>query len=179
MKIVSQKLALDAGIFKVFEVKLLNNKKELTHSVLRFTGTICVLPVTEKGTIILERQYRTALDRYILEIPAGKIDAGELPEICLHRELEEETGLRAIKFKKCFEGFVTCGYSDEYMHYFVALTEKIPDDERKHFPDTDEEIELVEITVEKALEMIKEKEIIDSKTITLIYLYASGAVHWE
>jgi hypothetical protein len=44
MKIVSQKQLLDAGIFKVFEVKLLNNKKELTHSVLRFTGTICVLP---------------------------------------------------------------------------------------------------------------------------------------
>ena len=179
MKIVSQKQLLDAGIFKVFEVKLLKNRKELTHSVLRFTGTICVLPVTEKGTIILERQYRTALGRYILEIPAGKIDEGEEPELCLHRELEEETGLRAIKFKKCFEGFVTCGYSDEYMHYYAALTEKIPDEERKHFPDPDEEIELVEVTLEKALEMIKLKEIIDSKTITMIYLYATGSAGWE
>jgi hypothetical protein len=51
--------------------------------------------------------------------------------------------------------------------------------ERIHFPDPDEEIELVEITVEKAIEMIKNKEIIDSKTITMIYLYASGAVNWE
>lgn len=179
MKIISLKQLLDAGIFKVYEVELQKNNRTVIHSVLRFTGTICVLPVTKKGTIILERQYRTALDRYILEIPAGKIDPGEEPETCLHRELEEETGLRAIKFKKCFEGFVTCGYSDEYMNYYVALTEKIPEHERKYFPDPDEEIELIEITVEKALEMIQTKEIVDSKTISMIYLYASGAINWE
>ena len=61
----------------------------------------------------------------------------------------------------------------------AALTEKIPDEERKHFPDPDEEIELVEVTLEKALEMIKLKEIIDSKTITMIYLYATGSAGWE
>jgi ADP-ribose pyrophosphatase len=179
MKIVSQKQLLDAGIFKVYEVELQKNDRKVIHSVLRFTGTICVLPVTKKGTMILEKQYRTALDRYILEIPAGKIDPGEEPELCLHRELEEETGLRAIKFKKCFEGFVTCGYSDEYMNYYIALTENIPENERKLFPDPDEEIELIEITIEKAMGMISRKEIVDSKTITMISLYASGSISWE
>lgn len=179
MKIQSQKQLLDAGIFKVYEVELQNKGRRIVHSVLRFTGTICVLPVTKTGNIILEKQYRTALDRYILEIPAGKIDEGELPEKCLHRELEEETGLRAVKFKKCFEGFVTCGYSDEYMNYYIALTEKIPDNERKNFQDQDEEIELIELTMEKALEMISSKEIVDSKTITMIYLFASKMITWE
>lgn len=179
MKIISEKKVFDAGIFTVSKINLVKNNRDVVHSVIRFVETMCVLPVTRTGKIILENQFRTPVNRYLFEIPAGKIDKGESPEECLVRELEEETGLRALSFKKAFEAYVTCGYSDEYMHYFVALTEKIPDRERKHFPDSDEEIELLEITVEKGLEMIRNREIIDSKTITMINSFAARQVGWE
>ncbi len=179
VKKISEKSVYDGGIFKVSKVFLKNGEKEVVHSVIRFVKTICVLPVTKEKTIILERQYRSPLDGYLLEIPAGKIDEHESHESCMKRELEEETGYKAVAYKNVFEGFVSCGYSDEYMYYYAALVEKIPDNERKHFEDTDEEIELVEVTVEKALLMIRDREIIDAKTITMVTAFASGLIDWK
>lgn len=179
MKKISEKQVFDGNIFKVSQVTLRSSNKDIVHSVIRFVETICVLPVTGSGTIILENQYRSAPDKYLLEIPAGKIDENELPENCMKRELEEETGHRAVAFKNVFEGYVTCGYSDEYMHYFVALVEKIPADQRIHFEDIDEEIELIEVTIEQALKMIRNREIIDAKTITMIISFASGLIGWK
>lgn len=179
MKKISEQSVYDGGIFKVSKVFLKNGEKEVVHSVIRFVKTICVLPVTKEGTIILERQYRSPLDGFLLEIPAGKIDEHETHENCMKRELEEETGYRAVTYKNVFEGFVSCGYSDEYMYYYAALVEKIPAAERKHFEDSDEQIELVEVTVEKALEMVRNREIIDAKTIAMITAFASGLFNWK
>lgn len=179
VKKISETQVYDGGIFKVAKVNLKNGNKDIVHSVIRFVKTICVLPVTKDGNIILERQYRSPLDGFLLEIPAGKIDELESHENCMKRELEEETGHRAVAYKNVFEGFVSCGYSDEYMYYYAALVEKIPKDLRTHFEDTDEEIELIEVTVEKALEMIRNREIIDAKTITMVTAFASGIVSWK
>jgi len=137
VKKISETQVFDGGIFKVAKVNLKNGNKDIVHSVIRFVKTISVLPVTKEGTIILEKQYRSPLDNFILEIPAGKIDEMESHENCMKRELEEETGYRAVAYKNVFEGYVTCGYSDEYMYYYVALVEKIPKKLRTHFEDSD------------------------------------------
>ncbi len=172
MKKISEKRVYDARIFSVSDVELTGSKgTEIHHSVIRFVDTVSVLPVTKRGTFILEKQYRTPVDDFLLEIPAGKIDAGEEPEAAMLRELEEEICCRAVSWKRLFGGYVSCGYSDEFMHYFVAEVEEISEDERNHFPDGDEEIQTVEVTPAEAFDMVKNGKIVDTKTITMILAY--------
>ncbi|MCK5807751.1 NUDIX hydrolase [bacterium] len=164
-----EKEVFNAGIFRIADITLLNDKKEeIHHSAVRFVKTVCVLPITSDGKIWLERQYRSPIDKTVIEIPAGKMDPGEIPEETMKREIEEEMGLRVISFEERFQAFVTCGYSDEYMHYFTAIVEKIPKGERKYFEDPDEEITLFSVTKSEAKELVKSGEIEDAKTIMML-----------
>lgn len=178
-EIISEEQVGDMKVFTVSKVKLLSNDHEISHFVVRFTGSAAILPITKRGNFLIEKQYRTPMNLELYEIPAGKIDKGELPEKCAVRELEEETGYRVIKMKKVFEAYTSCGCSDEYMHYFVALVEKISDAKRHLFPERDEDIELFELSPAEALEMIKKKKIIDAKTITLISAYMAKIADFE
>ena len=178
MKKIRSEQVYDAKVFQVSRVTLDRNGEKIIHAVVNFPGTVCVLPVTKNGKILLEKQYRTPTDRYLIEIPAGKIDKGEEPEAALLRELEEETGFRAIKYKKSFEAFTSCGCLDEYLHYYIALVEKMDEKERELFPDNHEDIELFEVSVEEALNLVKNREIVDAKTIMMINAYASGQIGW-
>ena len=161
------------------EVAIKKGDKTVIHSVVRFPGTVCVLPVTEKGTILLEKQYRSPAGKVLIEIPAGKIDEGEKPENCMVRELEEETGYRAVKFKKVYEAYTSCGCLDEYLHYYIALVKQIDNNKRVLFPDTNEDIEVFEVEVEEAVRMIKDKEIIDAKTILMVTNYFAGLIGFK
>ncbi|HOW51211.1 MAG TPA: NUDIX hydrolase [bacterium] len=173
MKIVREEPILKTRIFTVADVHLeKKNGEPVTHAVIRFVKTISVLPVTKNGTLILERQFRSPVGGWIIEAPAGKIDPGESPEATMRRELEEEIGHRVVAAHEVFEGWVSCGYTDEYMYYFIATVEPLPENERTHFPDHDEEIETIEITLEEALAMIERREIADAKTIALILAHA-------
>lgn len=178
-RVISEEKVVDMRLFTVSKVKLLSKGREILHSVVRFMGTAAVLPITKGGKFLIEKQYRTPIDSELYEIPAGKIDVGETPENCIARELEEETGYRAIKIKKIFEAYTSCGCSDEYMHYFAALVEKIPDGERRSFPEDDEDIELFELPPEECVEMIKNRKIIDAKTIALISAYMAKIADFE
>lgn len=174
--IISEKQIADMRVFTVSEVELDKSGRRVRHSVIRFCGTASVLAITKEGNILLEKQYRTPIDRWIYEIPAGKIDKGETPEHCIVRELEEETGYRPVKLEKTFEAYTSCGCSDEYMHYFTAIVEKIPENERKLFPEIDEDLEIIEVSREKAEEMIALKQIVDAKSIMLITALKAGLV---
>ena len=176
MKKIKSQQVFDANIFQVSKVTLERNGKEVVHSVVNFPGTVCVLPITQKGTILLEKQYRTPADQYLIEIPAGKIDKGENPETTMIRELEEETGFKAIKHKKCYEAYTSCGCLDEYLHYYIAPVENMDENQRKLFPDNNEDIELFEVTVEEALNLVGDREIVDAKTIMMINAYAAGQI---
>ena len=173
MKIVREETILKTRIFNVAHVHMEKSSGEpVTHAIVRFVRTISVLPITKSGTIILERQFRSPVGGWVIEAPAGKIDTGESPETTMRRELEEEIGHRVISCRAVFEGWVSCGYTDEYMHYFIAVVEPLPADEREHFPDHDEEIETLTVTLDEALAMIERREIVDAKTIALILAHA-------
>lgn len=176
LKKVRSEQVYDAKVFKVSKVTLDRNGEEVIHSVINSPGTICVLPITQNGKILLEKQYRTPADRLLIEIPAGKMEKGEAPEVTMLRELEEETGFKAIRYKKCYEAFTSCGCLDEYLHYFVAKVEKIQEKDRKLFPDTHEDIELFEVTVEEALKLVENWEIVDAKTIMMINAYSARQI---
>lgn len=172
MKIVREETVLKTRIFTVANVHLEKKSGEpVTHAVIRFVETVSVLPVTKNGGIILERQFRSAVGGWVIEAPAGKIDPDESPEATMRREVEEETGYRVLESREVFEGWVSCGYTDEYMHYFIATVEQIPAAQRKHFPDHDEEIETLTVTLDEAFAMIERREIVDAKTIALLLAY--------
>ena len=177
--IISEKQVADMRVFTVSEVELDKSGRRVHHSVIRFCGTASVLAITKEGNILLEKQYRTPIDRWIYEIPAGKIDKGEAPEHCIVRELEEETGYRPLKLVKSFEAYTSCGCSDEYMHYFTAIVEKIPEGERKLFPEIDEDLEIIEVSRETAEKMIEEKQIVDAKSIMLLTALKAGTTGIE
>jgi len=136
--------------------------------VFHFPKTVAILPEVKKGKFALVFQYRFPPKKKIWEIPAGKLEEGEDPVEGAKRELLEETGYLAKNLKKIAEFFVSPGYSTEYMYLFFAKNLK----KGKQRFSSDEKIEKVKIfSLEEVLKMIKDKEIVDEKTILAIFLY--------
>jgi ADP-ribose pyrophosphatase len=151
---------------KLIEKRGLKNKIE--QVIVNFPKTVGVLPVDEKGRIILVKQYRFPAKKDLWEIPAGKLKKREKPEIGAKRELKEEAGLGAQKLKKIAEYFVSPGYTSEYQYLFVAKNLK----KEEKTPDEGEVIKKIKkFSLAEILKMIKEKKIVDVKTILAIFLY--------
>lgn len=91
-----------------------------TREFIVHPGAVAVLPLLEDGRVLLVRQYRYPLRRVMLEIPAGKIDAGEPPLACAMRELREETGFTAAEWARAGEIHNAAAYSDEVIHLYLA-----------------------------------------------------------
>ena len=131
-------------------------------------GAAAVVPVTDDGRILMVRQYRNALDRYTLEIPAGKLDdPKEEGIVCASRELEEETGYRSENLEWMITLRTTVAFCNERIEIFAAH-DLIPS--RQHL-DEDEYINVEAYTVDELCEKILSGEIEDSKTISAIMSY--------
>lgn len=130
-------------------------------------GAVAILPIQNNGDLVLIRQWRRAIGEILYEIPAGLLEKGESPDICAQRETQEETGYRAKKIIP-FGGMYTApGFCNEYLHLFLAK-----DLEVAPLPkDIHEAIDVEEIPLNKALELIDRKIIIDSKTISVLLMY--------
>ena len=120
-----------------------------------------IVPFVSDKEIIMVRQYRYALKREVLEIPAGKIDNGESPEECIKRELIEETGFEAKSIEWLYSYAPAIGYSNEFIHIYVSRDlKKLGDRVDKN------EISSVEIlSLDEVFGMIRDHKIIDSKTL--------------
>jgi ADP-ribose pyrophosphatase len=120
-----------------------------------------IVPLISDDELIMVRQYRYALKRETLEIPAGKIDKGESAEECIKRELAEETGFEAKVIKWLYTYAPAVGYSNELIHLYLGS-----DLEKLENKVNDTEISSLEIlTIDEVLGMIRNHEIVDSKTI--------------
>ncbi len=129
-------------------------------------GAAAVLPFLNKNDIILVKQYRYPIDKITLELPAGKMDAGETPESCILRELEEETGFKAKKIEKMISFYPSTAFSNEVLHIFAAFGLERGNTN----PDEDEFIAWEAVNFIEAVEMVKRGDIMDSKTvIALLY----------
>lgn len=141
------------------------------RDVVRHPGAVAVLALNDQGDILLERQYRTALDEVILEIPAGKIDPGEDRGLAAARELEEETGFRSNQLNFLGDVILAAGYSDEKISIYLA-TELIPGRAKL---DEDEFLEWHFVPRNEVLDLIRHNQIQDSKTIAaLMFLKLQG-----
>jgi len=98
----------------------LENGRESTREIVRHPGAVAILAEPEPGHILFVQQYRAALDKYLLEIPAGKLERGEQPEVCARRELSEETGYQAQTMSHLYSFFTSPGFADEKVHLFYA-----------------------------------------------------------
>jgi 8-oxo-dGTP pyrophosphatase MutT (NUDIX family) len=129
-------------------------------------GATAIIPFIDDTRVVLLKQYRHALKRYIWEIPAGTLDPQEEVISCAKRELIEETGYSADRWHRLGEITPLPGYSDERIHVFLA-TELQPAEQHL---DEDEVIQVQEVEFLKALEMIANGEIKDAKSIAGLFL---------
>ena len=133
-------------------------REEVEHN-----GGACVLAY-EDGCIYLVKQYRLAVRGETIEIPAGKLNKGEDPEVCARRELTEETGLIAHSIKKICAMTVSPGYTNEIIHIYYV------DDFEKSAQQLDEGelLNVYKVPVKKAFDMVERGEITDSKTVVAL-----------
>ena len=151
------------------------NGNEGELEMVRHPGASAVLPFLsdpggEDPQVLLIKQYRYAAGGFIYEVPAGKLDEGEDPEVCARRELLEETGCRAERVERLTTIYTTPGFTDERIHLFVATGVTRGEAEGR---EADEILEVETLPLSRALELVERGEIQDSKTIVSL-LYAAG-----
>ena len=152
------------------EYMSINGKKMRVISIVEPSVSV-VLPFIDssKDTIIIERQYRPALRKYIYELPAGHIDEGETPRQAAIREMQEETGSAPKCLSFMYKSYSTPGSSSTIFHYFVAIG--LANGNGRFHKDPDEVINIEKVSMKNALSMIKSGRIIDNKTISAILYY--------
>lgn len=128
-----------------------------------FPRAVTILPLSRRDcTLYLIRQYRPAVGEWLLEAPAGVIDSEESPTEAAARELAEETGLHGGKLVKIAEGYMSPGYSTEYMYIYLALDPEHGEARPENYEVIEE---LVKLSITEALSMIREAKIRDLKTV--------------
>ncbi len=140
--------------------------KPCIREIIEHSGGACVLYV-EENQILFVRQYRYAYGESIYELPAGKLDKNEPPEIAAARELEEEAGIKAEKLQLLFVVYPTPGYTNEKIYIYQAFNGK----KVKAHLDEGEFLDVEYIPVKRAKEMLKNGEIKDAKTIIALQAY--------
>ena len=169
VKRVKRELKYQGTVIKVYRdyMEFENGNTEL-WDYIHHDGAAAVVPVMDDGRILMVKQYRNALERYTLEIPAGKLDDPEEPGIeCATRELEEETGYKSDQLEWLITLRTTVALCNERIEIFVAKN-LIPSVQNL---DEDEYIDVKAYSVDELKEMIYSGKIEDSKTVSAILAY--------
>lgn len=152
---------------RVDEVRLPNGRITRREIVVH-RGAVVIAALDDQGQIPLVRQYRKAVERTLLELPAGTLEVGENPEDCAFRELQEETGYRADTLKTLATFYTAPGYSDEHLYLYLATGLH-----REHVESAEDEfIEVVLLPLDDALDLVRRGEICDAKSIAGLLLVA-------
>lgn len=150
------------------ETLMIKGKPVKVEKVIE-NNVVVALPMIDSNTILIERQYRPTVGKYIYELPAGHIDMGETPRHAIIREMREETGLTPRSVKLMFRAYPTPGSSAKIYNYF--LVNGLYKDKVKLHMDPDEIITIKRVSLTKALGMIRSNIIRDNKTIAPILYY--------
>ncbi len=144
------------------------NGFEIVREIVRHPGGAGCLPLFDDGRVALVKQYRHPARCELLEIPAGKIEAGEMPMESAARELEQEIGFRAGRIEHLADFYSTPGFCEERLYVYLA-TELTPVEQNL---DHDEFVEIVYLPLAEAVAMAARNELEDSKTIIALLLAA-------
>ena len=165
LKVLSSKVVYEGKVFKITADEVREpNGITAKREIVRHSGSVVVLAIDETGKeprVLMERQYRYAAQEYLWELPAGRIDPGENALTGAKRELIEETGYRAKKWKRVLHFYASPGFLDETMSIYLARELTTGDAQ----PEEDESIECHLIPLSEAVEMIFTGKIHDGKAI--------------
>jgi len=162
---LSTELVFDGKLLKVHSDRVrLPDGVESVREWIVHPGAIVVIATLDNGKLLFERQYRYPLRRVFLELPAGKIDAGEHALDTARRELREETGYKAKNWRHLGTLHTCIGYSDEHIEIFLAHGLTFVG----HAPDHGEILEVLEMSLSDALLAVRDGEITDGKTIATL-----------
>jgi ADP-ribose pyrophosphatase len=162
LRLISSELRMDDGFLRVtFDRAIDPEGHELGRAIVHHEGSAVIFPVNDKRQILLERIFRLPAERYLWELPAGRIDPGETPLQAAKRELIEETGLKAKRWKKLAAFYASPGFLAEKMTIYLA--EDLKQGPIEH-PD-DERMKLQWFTVAEYEKAIHSGRICDAKTI--------------
>lgn len=159
---------------KLYEGKVINlridtvelpDKKYSKREIVEHPGGVAVVGITDDNEILLVSQYRKAVGRVLLELPAGKLEVNEEPKETAIKELREETGYRAERLEYLLEFYTSPGFSTEKVYIFLAENLVKGDQELE----AGEYIDVLTYKIDDLVEMIEKGDIIDSKTIIGIY----------
>jgi ADP-ribose pyrophosphatase len=144
--------------------------------MIRHPGASAILPFlsdprSDDPQLLLIKQYRYAADGYLYEVPAGRLEPGELPMACAKRELREETGCEAEMFTPLTTLYTTPGFTDELIHLFSATGVT----RGQAATEADEFLTVEPMPLSRALELVRQGEIRDAKTVVTL-LFAAGFV---
>ncbi len=137
----------------------LEDGKTAFREVIEHPGGVCIA-VLDKDHVILVRQFRIAIGKYILESPAGKMEGNDNPMERAKKELEEETGYRAKVFEYLGSAYSSVGYCSEIIHFYFATELEFVGTN----PDEDENIEIIKIPIQEVEEKLRTFQFEDSKT---------------
>jgi len=150
-KIIKKTLVYEGKFINVENIEvILPNNNKATRDIIRHPGACAIMAIDSENNIIIEKQFRTALDEILLEIPAGKIDKGESPLECAKRELKEETGYVSDNFTFLTKIALAPGYSSEEIYLYLAKDIRYT----KINLDDDEFLSVEKLSLKKAKEMV-------------------------
>ena len=165
---IDSKKIFEGRVFDVTVDTVREHGQTYVRDVVHHPGSAVILPVFDDDTIALVKQYRHPAVKYLLELPAGTLNDRERPEAGAARELEEELGLVAGRMEKLCEFFISPGFLSEKMWLYLATDLR----ETQQRLEEDEAIEIVRLSIDRALQMITDNEIEDAKTIIGLLLAA-------
>ena len=167
MEEINRKEMYHGHAFDVHQVQLLMPNGQIkNYDLVKHRGAVVIVPLDSTGNLLSARQYRLGAEEELLELPAGVLERGEMPEDCARREIREETGMAAKHWLKLGEYYIAPGYCTEYQHIYLASDLSYDPLEA----DDDEFIEIVKIPVGEVYKMVKEGKIHDGKTLAALLL---------
>src|ERR1017187_7313668 len=173
-QLLSSEIVFEGPLFRVLRDRLIEpGGQENARDIIRHNGSVVILAVDNTKNkrnpwIVVERQYRHAARQFLWELPAGKLDAGEDALAGAKRELQEETGYQAKKWKPLVEYYPSPGFLGESMKVFLA--EGLVAGDAK--PEDDEQLEIRLVKLADVIKMIDKGAILDGKTLSSVLLYA-------
>ena len=165
-RVIDRTLIYQGRVIRLMRETFEIGGRRMTRETIQHPGAVVIVPVLDRARLLFVRQYRRAIDRVLLEFPAGTLEPGEAREACARRELEEETGYRASRLRHIAQFYAAPGVMSEQMTLYLA-----EDVQRgTAAPEPDEFIRPMVLPLETALERIDSGTICDAKTIIGVLL---------
>ena len=161
VKVISRTTIYEGRVIRLVREGLAVRNQQIVRETIRHPGAVVIVPILDRSRVIFVRQYRRAIDRELLELPAGTRERGERREVCARRELQEETGWRAARLRQIGQFYAAPGFISEQLTIFLAqgLTKV------QASPEPDELVRPVVLSLRMALAKIRSGAICDGKSI--------------